>query len=132
MRCFLLAASILTAPAANALAQVPARAWLGVNIDHVKQEEPRTQDRIVGVFVAYVWGDGPARDAGIQLWDILLEVDGHGIGNVEDAICLIAMHAPGDEVRITLVRGSERKIVMARLARWPDTLPHTTLRCPAA
>src|SRR5262245_49768463 len=96
--CWLLLAGVLMAPTTDAFAQAPGRAWLGVNIDHRAYENPRTRGGTVGVSVVYVWVGSPARDAGIQLRDILLEVDGHGIENVEDAVCLIAMHAPGDKV----------------------------------
>lgn len=76
----------------------PARPWLGL---YVAETRP-------GVAVAGLAEDGPADRAGIQVGDVILEVEGKPIGGLADFFRKVwAQGVAGVEVPLTLVRDGE-------------------------
>ncbi len=96
------------------------RPWLGINVRrldaelfHRLQLEPPKQDEegkrdadsINGLLVNNVISDGPADAAGIQLHDVIMDVDGAGFdGSLERFQAILARHEPGDELNLKVLR----------------------------
>jgi serine protease Do len=60
-----------------------------------------------GVIVADVEPDGPAEKAGIQIQDVILNVEGREIGNVPLAQMIISTRPPGTIVKVTVLRAAQ-------------------------
>ncbi len=89
--------------------------WLGVSIANVP-DALAAQLEIEGkaVIIQNVVDDSPADEAGVQVHDILLSIDGDTVeGDVNRAVELVKIRAPGDKVKLHLLRdGDDEKIVV--------------------
>ena len=68
-----------------------------------------------GARVAAVSPNGPAEDAGIEVGDIIIDLDGRKITNSDELIVAIRDKAPGDRVSITVNRNDVTKVLKATL-----------------
>jgi serine protease DegS len=85
------------------------RGWIGIvpaDIDQI--EARRFKLPQAGVVVAKLYIDSPAAEAGMEPRDIVLTVDGVKVVSAQDTLTRIANAKPGDKVRITGIRGTER------------------------
>ena len=73
-------------------------------------------DREAGVVVLDVVHGGPAAAAGIRPGDLIVSVEGKTVGSVEDFLAQIRGRAPGDQVRVTIVRDRREREVTVTLA----------------
>lgn len=89
----------------------PARPWLGVYLAPADG----------GVRIEEVVPDGPAARAGLQAGDVVLEIDGRTVESPEALVGAIAGRAPGDAVRLRVLRGGERIDLTVRLGARTDT-----------
>ncbi|MFR9541938.1 MAG: trypsin-like peptidase domain-containing protein [Rikenellaceae bacterium] len=95
--------------------KVVQRAMLGVSFAPITADfiEQRGEElgikEIGGVYVASVQEEGAASEAGIRKGDIIISVDGTKITSKENLPEMIAMHRPGDKVKIVVKRGSSMK-----------------------
>ena len=82
------------------------RALLGIRIQNVNAElADRYKLSIVkGVYVADVAPDGAAENAGIKIGDVIVSVAGHPVNNVGELQERIAVHHPGNKVKVGYVR----------------------------
>ena len=69
-----------------------------------------------GACVTGVENDGPAEKAGLKGGDVIVAMDGKGIGSGSDLVEAIRDHKPGDKAKITYYRGREKKNVEVTLA----------------
>ncbi len=78
-----------------------------------------------GAEVVRVDPDGPAEEAGLQVGDVILEVDGEQVGLVrgKPLEVLILNYQPGDRVRLGVEREGERIEIEVELGRWSDRQP---------
>ncbi|MEE4301356.1 MAG: PDZ domain-containing protein [Pseudomonadales bacterium] len=101
-------------PVTEALAKV---GWKLGREDAEEDPEPtlgvRTRSADGGQYVRYVRIDGPAWEAGVNVDDVLLAIDGVRIGNDLDE--LLERHAPGDLVELALFRDGRLRTLSAQL-----------------
>ncbi len=98
-----------------------ARGFLGVN------SQPLTPDLAdmlgvnakEGALVSSVFPDTPAALAGLERGDVVVEVNGKGIGDQADLIAAIGNKRPGDEVSLQVVRATGPKQLTVTLAERP-------------
>jgi serine protease Do len=95
--------------------------YLGVSTEtvtvDVQLREGLSVDR--GVFVGGLAPGGPAEEAGIQVGDVIVAVDGEPVTDNQDLQRLLLEHRPGEEATISVVRGSDTIDVTATLAVRP-------------
>jgi len=96
------------------------RGWLGIAIQDVTDELAGTFGVREGVLVAEVVKGGPAEAAGLRQGDVIVELNGAPIKEVPELQRRVAAVAPGQPVRLKLIR--ERK---------PVTLSVTVTEMPA-
>ena len=73
-----------------------------------------------GVYVISVSEETAAARAGILSRDLVVEIDGQSIGGIHEFVCLLSRRRPGDEARLTIVRGKQLRTVSVTLGRWVD------------
>jgi serine protease Do len=98
------------------------RPMLGVSIKPVSEEDAHVYKlkEITGVFVeGFNSDDTPARQAGIQLGDVITTVDGKKIEQVGQLQRLIAEHKPGETVLLHVVRYGVEHDFRIKLAQAP-------------
>lgn len=77
-------------------------AQLGLSVDH-------------GAYVEGVTAESAAEVAGIEVGDVIVEIDGTPIGSSGDVGTAMSTHVPGDHVSITVQRGDKTVTVKAAL-----------------
>jgi serine protease Do len=84
------------------------RGYIGISMRNVEDESMREalglQDVEGGVLVFDAVPDAPAANAGIQRYDIIVEIDGEPIEETSDILDLIATKRVGEKADITLLR----------------------------
>ncbi len=76
-----------------------------------------------GALVASVTSGSAAAKAGIHAGDVIVRIDSTPVTNVNDVINVISAHKPGDQVKITIKRGSGQQTVTATLGTQPAQAP---------
>jgi predicted metalloprotease with PDZ domain len=69
-----------------------------------------------GVLVSSVEEQSPAARAGVRAGDILVAIDGRGVKSASELRGTIRDHRNGDAVRIEVLRGRNRLVLLATLA----------------
>jgi serine protease Do len=86
-----------------------------------KRFPPRTE----GLVVRNVHQDGPAARAGIEMWDVIRQIDGQKVSRVEELLTAVRAKQPGDEVVLELLHPdgkgtSEKRAQLGKLEiDWP-------------
>jgi S1-C subfamily serine protease len=106
-------ASSSTAPAASA-ERSPARLGIAV-IDLTPELRHHFSAGDRGVLVGRVPAGSPAAAAGLQVGDVLVEVDRRPIVDPQDVPLALAGHAAGDRVEVVVVRAGARVALTTRL-----------------
>jgi serine protease Do len=101
------------------------RGWLGVGIQNVTEElaDYYGINETKGVYIAKVYDDTPARKAGIQVGDIITQINDKTIDTARDLSLTIAGHAVGETVKVMLVRQGDRKTIKVKLGKRPSEDP---------
>ncbi len=72
-------------------------------------------DEVKGAVIEQVMSDTGAAEAGLQVDDIVLRLNGKEIANREELIAGIKSYQPGDRVRLLVQRGNEQLNILATL-----------------
>ena len=76
-----------------------------------------------GVVVRYVYPDSPAHAAGMQAGDRLTSLAGQKTKNAKEVAEALLPLAPGETIKLEVVRGEQTMLLDATLARLPESLP---------
>lgn len=100
--------------------EVRGGAFLGVRTLDIGDVQPAIIDRFGittdhGALVGEVLTGSGAEDAGLQVGDVIVAIDGHKVDTAADVGEVVAASSPGDRVRITIERGGEEKTIVATL-----------------
>ncbi|WP_240754015.1 DegQ family serine endoprotease [Natronospirillum operosum] len=88
------------------------RGWLGIAMDDSYNDDPDLAEsfgleRSVGALVVHVYEDTPARAAGLQPGDLILEFDGREVIRFSDLAPMVGATRPGTEVDLLVLRNGE-------------------------
>jgi serine protease Do len=110
------------------------RAALGISIRRVTPEDAEAfrLPEVSGVVVQDFTENSPARAAGLERGDVIVEVDGEKIQRVGQLQQLIAAHKPGDVVEVKAIRYGEPKTFRVRLTEAPVPEPEPEPRVASA
>jgi putative serine protease PepD len=75
-----------------------------------------------GAVVAAITQDGPAASSGLRTGDRITSLDGRAIKEPTDLSSSVLERKPGDRVKLTVVRGGERRTIEVQLGTRPDSL----------
>ncbi len=103
------------------------RGWMGVAIQNVTEQLAQYYgiDETKGVYVAKVYEDNPAHEAGIEVGDVIFMINDEKIDNSRDLTITIASSTVGDTVKVKLIREGKEKNVKVKLGKRPDGDPDT-------
>jgi serine protease Do len=87
------------------------RGWLGVSVQDLTPKVARHfgLDHVHGVLVTNVFRKSPAKRAGLQPGDILLDIDGHKIADKPDYFRQIASYTVDDSFDLSYLREGRRR-----------------------
>lgn len=74
------------------------------------------EDADDGATVVRVASGTPADDAGLEVGDVITEIDGDAVSGAVDVVAAVRSHDPGDEITITYERDGETTTVRVTLA----------------
>jgi S1-C subfamily serine protease len=72
-----------------------------------------------GVLVTEISPGGPAEDAGVQVADVILSIDGQVIDAQNSFSEVLFSHKPGETVEAAIQRGNDEMTVQVTLAERP-------------
>lgn len=93
------------------------RGFLGVSISDLTNDLKELYDSKQGALILMIEKDSPAEKSGLQLSDLILEVDGVAIKNSNELKNTIAGIAPNRSVTITYERDKKIKSTKVKLAK---------------
>jgi S1-C subfamily serine protease len=74
-----------------------------------------------GAVVSDLVPRGPAARAGVQAGDKIVAIDSRPIQSSDDVSAAVAAHKPGDQAKLTVVRGGDRRTLTVTLGTRPET-----------
>jgi serine protease Do len=98
------------------------RGWLGVYIQKVTPDiaESLGLDNSNGALVADVMADAPAAKGGIEVGDVIVEFDGHTVGESTELPLMVARTAVGKTVDVKVVRSGKTKMLRVEVGELSD------------
>jgi len=100
------------------------RGWLGVTIQQVDSEMAASLalDKPKGALVAQVADDSPAKKAGVQIGDVILNVDGKEMEDVRSVSRTVAELKPDTRSKLVVWRDGRSRTLTADIGTFPDTV----------
>lgn len=101
------------------------RPWLGASVQLVNAEiaEALSLDRPHGVLVTAVFDNSPAADAGLQVSDLVVAIDGREVIDPNAFGYRFATKMIGEETDFTVLRSGRETLVSIKLQAAPETVP---------
>jgi serine protease Do len=98
------------------------RGWLGVMIQRVTPEiaESLGLKTARGALVADVLEDGPAKAAGLETGDVIVEYDGQPVKESAELPLMVARTAVGKTVTVAVIRNGKRQTVSVTVGELPE------------
>jgi serine protease Do len=98
------------------------RPWLGISGTDVNKFVARRYNLAVdhGVLLAEVLGEGPARDAGLRVGDIVVKMGESKVDGMKGLVGSLSRLAIGDEVSVEFVRNGTTYETKLRLRETPE------------
>ena len=94
------------------------RGWLGVRIQDMDEDMAAAMDLDAprGAIVTDV-PEGPARDAGVQVGDVILSFDGQQVDDTRELVRVVGNAPVGETVRMVVMRDTETRTLRVTLGR---------------
>jgi serine protease Do len=93
----------------------PGRPKIGLYTQDIDEATAKQYGLPVGVYIARVDPDSPADRAGLQKGDVIIAVDGQEARTTEAVNAIKNQHAPGDVIKLTIVRDGREQVVQVTL-----------------
>lgn len=96
------------------------RGWIGVYIQEVDQNLAQSfgMTTPTGALVTQVIPEGPANNI-LQLGDVIIELNGKSVANAGSLPAMVGTVAPGQSVKLTVIRNRERQEVELKIGELP-------------
>lgn len=100
------------------------RPLLGISINDVDAAlaKDRNLNVLKGVYVADVGENSSAEDAGIEVNDVVISIDGKPVDNVAELQEQVALNSPGDKIKVTFIRDGKTMTTTATLKNADNTM----------
>jgi S1-C subfamily serine protease len=97
--------------------------WIGVGVLNLSPQEvlEKSLETINGVLVSEVFADSPAQAAGIIPGDIILSMDGISVKDIDELVSYLGeFKSPGQEITVTIIRGSVKMEITVEVGTRPQ------------
>ncbi len=103
--------------------------WLGITTQRVTQDIANSLGlkRPVGAIISDMHEAGPAKDAGLELGDVVLAIDGHEVLDEHSLRFRVATHSVGEKAVFQVRRGGKNKNIKVAMVAPPE-LPKRDFR----
>ena len=91
-----------------------------LSVDHGALIQPTTDD--TGATLAAIAPNSPAEQAGLKAGDIVLEIEGQTVDSEHPLDALLTSYAPGQVVKLTILRDGNQIVVSVTLGTRPEGL----------
>ncbi len=100
------------------------RGWLGVVIQNLDPSLAKQfdVDVIEGVLISDVQDDSPAKEAGFERGDIVIEYDNKEVADINELRNKVAQTEVGKKVKVKVLRGSKEKVLTVKIGEQPADL----------
>ena len=101
------------------------RAWMGVTLGDASASaalEFGFDGDLEGALVLGVVPDSPSDEAGLEVGDVIVEIDGDEVGDADALIDILRDKDPGETVSLDVVRGDDEEGFEVELEQRPVTL----------
>ena len=97
------------------------RGWIGVGLQTLDEEIAGQLGLAAtsGVLLRSVYEGTPAADAGLEVGDVVVELDGSVVTESEELVHAIGNMNPGEKVNLTVVRNGRKKKIAVKLGERP-------------
>jgi len=95
------------------------RPYIGITGSALTEALSKRYNLPVGVYVESVMDDGPASQAGIEVGDIITEVEGKAVTSVEEINEIKNTYEIGDTISLKIYRNNEYKTIKLTLGETP-------------
>ncbi|MDI6600401.1 MAG: trypsin-like peptidase domain-containing protein [Thermoanaerobacteraceae bacterium] len=92
------------------------RPMMGVAVQEISEDDAKTYNIPVGLYVAQVQPGGPAEAAGIMPGDVITTVDNKKVTKLDELQQIIYQHKVGDTITVTIVRNGKNMNLKVKLA----------------
>lgn len=101
------------------------RPWLGARLETVNRETADAMglSRVAGAMVSRVWKNGPAAEAGLQLGDVIVHVDGFEVADARAVQYRLTTRGVGSTVRLDVIRNGQPQTIELPLVSAPKPDP---------
>ncbi len=101
------------------------RGYLGVQINNLDEDVAASMglEGTGGAVIVSITDDGPAKDADLQVEDVIIALNGAEVENTDDLRKRIANIAPGTEVGLEIIRDGAPRQISIELGELPDGDP---------
>jgi S1-C subfamily serine protease len=96
------------------------RPYIGVQLQPLTPEMSSQFKAEKGAIVNDVVAGSPAQQGGLQIYDVIVGVDGHEVTRSEDVIHAVQSHNVGQPVKITFLRDGARRELQLQTAEAPE------------
>lgn len=104
--------------------------FLGINLQQYNsgsEERPRLPEGTVGVKIGKIIPNTAAERAGLQVEDVIFEVDGapiegEGMQVIENFSAMIRARGPGGKMNLTIMRGNQKLPLALTIGRCPENV----------
>lgn len=98
------------------------RPWLGARLNAVTREMAAALklERVSGAVVVRVYSKGPAAEAGLEVGDVILSVDGHEVEDGRGVQYRLTTRGIGNKASLDVIRKGRRSIVELALRAPPE------------
>ncbi|OGR22804.1 MAG: peptidase [Desulfobacterales bacterium RIFOXYA12_FULL_46_15] len=103
------------------------RGWMGVAIQEVTEQLSKYYGlkEVKGVYVAKVFEGEPAEKAGIQVGDVIYQINDKAVNSSRDLTLTVAGISVGDIINVKLIRNGDEKTIKVKLGKRPSDDPET-------
>jgi Do/DeqQ family serine protease len=100
------------------------RPWVGVQVRTVDSELAGSLglDKAEGAVVAGVLAGGPAQQAGLREWDVIVEFNGKKIVNADELVAAIKAAQIGQEIKVVVIRQRQQQVLTVTIAEKPGNI----------
>jgi len=100
------------------------RGFIGVQFEQLTPEVAASlglPEDTKGVTVSMVVKDSPAEEAGLKVYDVVVEFEGQPVEKSNEFISRVSMLEPGKKVEVVVLREGKRKTFTIKLAKRPPS-----------